>query len=198
MAIGDGSWLKKNFPKLYERRQQRKINKANKLAKNKNVALQKRSEELDEQISKAQDSQFRTDNISVRRLQDEKNIIDTRRKYDASESGTAQMKIDEFVKIRSDVRNKLAELKKSLSTVTNADRPAVENRIKQAENRLKSIQTNINDLWSVAKKHKTKKIVKKSTPMPKKDRDVTIYDDENGESRVPVTKVNEFDESYDY
>ena len=188
-----GKWLKKMFPKLYAKKQARQIEDAKQGHSNVNVALENKSKELDEQIKNTKSK------MKINKLKAEKSNIDNRRRYDASASGDAQMSIDKFVVERTKLKEKIAELEAvDTSSMNTPDKTKLMNDLNASKGRLGDIQKNINELWKVAKKHKTKKIVEKSTPKPKIDRDITIYDDEAGESRVPVTKVNEFDESYDY
>lgn len=152
MAVGDGSWLKKTFPKIWEKRQAKQIEKAKGLAKNVNTSMEKKSKELETEIKNTKNK------VKVRQLTAEKANIDRRRKYDKSPAGDAQMKIDNFVVERTDLRKKLDRLKTKLANTTN--KSEVGSQIRQTERRLKDIQAKINDLHSIVKKHKIKKIVK--------------------------------------
>lgn len=152
MAIGDGSFLKKNFPRIFERIRKKRLEKAKKKAKNPNTSMEKRSKELDMQIK---GSKFATKG-RVRKLKAEKAQIDRRRKYDKSSAGDAQMKIDDLVRERTKLRKRLKEIgpidkapvSGSMSRKNRADKNAIERQ-------LKDIQSTINQLSRKAKIKKT-------------------------------------------
>ena len=148
MAIGDGSFLKKNFPRIFERIRKKRLEKAKKKAKNPNTSMEKRSKELDMQIK---GSKYATKG-RVRKLKAEKAQIDRRRKYDKSSAGDAQMKIDDLVVDRTKLRKKLKELKsKSMSGMATTDKTKLMNDISATQGMLKKIQSNINQLSRKAK-----------------------------------------------
>ena len=152
MAIGDGTFLKKNFPRIFERIRKKRLEKAKKKAKNPNTSMEKRSKELDMQIK---DSKYATKG-RVRKLKAEKAQVDRRRKYDKSSAGDAQMKIDDLVRERTKLRKRLKEIgpidkapvSGSMSRKNRADKTAIERQ-------LKDIQSTINQLSRKAKIKKT-------------------------------------------
>jgi len=165
MAIGDGSWLKKTFPNVHRRRKARRLKKASNLHENKNVSMEKRSGQLDSEIADMTKN-FPKEKIKIRRLTDEKKTVDRRRKYDSSSAGDAQMKIDDYVGDRNATKSVLASLQTKLEGASQGTKVSVQNEINQAKKRLKEIQSNINGLYQIVKKHKLSKVVK-SKEQPK-------------------------------